>query len=123
MFRKKKFPKENLLDYMQYVFEQAKVEPKPLSLCVIGQFNYEGDEQVSRCVSLLKDGKYKECSGIHNVSMMVDLLIIYLVVDGRNSKIIVVMDPFELYDDPYLLATVEVEDKSVVEEYVVQKWI
>lgn len=123
LLRKKESPNENLLNYMKSVFEQARVEPKPLSLCVIGQFNYEGDEQVERYVSLLKNGKYEECSGIHNTSMLFDLLIILLVVDSSSSKIIVVLDPFELYFDPTLLATIEVEDKTVVEEYVVQKWL
>lgn len=107
--------------YLRDVFADAEIDSRDLDLYLIGQFNYESEEQVQSILADMASERYEPIHGFHDSQMTNDLLLVYLVVTGDTCKLLLVFDPVELFHNASLVKGVAIRDCARAAEFVVRK--
>lgn len=121
IFRKKKSQDKAVRDYLKPILSKAFTDHLDVSLYIIGQYNYTSQDQVESILSQLIIEDYDSCKGFHDSQMINDIIVIYLATSRDVCRVLVVLDPVEIFDNPILLGSVEVNNCSKALMSTIQK--
>lgn len=99
---------------MEYLLKEAGITGASPEVYLMAQYTYEDPVQAQRITGLIESGETEGVYGYYNEDMCTDLLMLYLVVAQGKCTMLIVYDPFELFDNPRLIATVNVDECAAV---------
>ena len=103
MFRSQK-RKKPLLHESSLIDQAVKSEiPAAESLYLVGQVIYD-EEKADQIRSLVREHDISRLSSFNSIDVRQDIIQVYLAVgNGGQSYLIALIDPFELYMNPYII--------------------
>jgi len=90
------------------ILKESEIKFKVAEVFKIGEISYENESILLKVKNAFTKRDLNYLLSLNDVDISKDLIQIYLLIDDKENNLLLgIIDPYELYDNPVLLAKIE----------------